>query len=489
MIVYIKNIRITILLVLLAFVAPSCDDFLEENPKDRISVSNSYTTEQDAFSAVNAIYAHLNSQSFDTFGGVYHSSFWVTIGLASDEMLNNQAGQASLDQLSSFTYSPENATIYDVWKQHYKAITLANVAIERIPPIKMDETLKARLLNEAKFLRALLYFDLVRMFGRIPLLLDEIESTTPEVAEVDDIYAQIISDLTEAENLPVDQVDGRGRATKGAAKALLAKVYLTRKDYQNCAAKTKEVIDLGVYDLWDNFADIYKIQNRGIKEAIFSIGFGDAGGKITFWEVSQFHVRLLPAALVNAGITTNTLGWQVPTPHLSTAYDPADERGPASVFNSFNETVAGTAYNVPFDKYYFRKYWDVTVPGEFQAKESNQDFPLIRYADVLLMRAEALNELGQSDEAHQYLNLVRNRAGLDDLAGLSKTDFLDAVLHERRLEFAAEGHRWFDLVRTGKLETLVPLAKPSVTPQSRHYLFPVPQRERDLNTNLPQNDY
>jgi tetratricopeptide (TPR) repeat protein len=486
---YIKNIRITILLVLLAFVAPSCDDFLEENPKDRISVSNSYTTEQDAFSAVNAIYAHLNSQSFDTFGGVYHSSFWVTVGLASDEMLNNQAGQASLDQLSSFTYSPENATIYDVWKQHYKAITLANVAIERIPPIAMDETLKARLLNEAKFLRALLYFDLVRMFGRIPLLLDEIESTTPEVAEVDDIYTQIISDLTEAENLPVDQVDGRGRATKGAAKALLAKVYLTRKDYQNCAIKTKEVIDLGVYDLWDNFADIYKIQNRGIKEAIFSIGFGDAGGKITFWEVSQFHVRLLPAALVNAGITTNTLGWQVPTTHLSTAYDPADERGPASVFNSFNETVAGTAYNVPFDKYYFRKYWDVTVPGEFQAKESNQDFPLLRYADVLLMRAEALNELGQSDEAHQYLNQVRNRAGLDDLAGLSKIDFLDAVLHERRLEFAAEGHRWFDLVRTGKLETLVPLAKPGVTPQSRHYLFPVPQRERDLNTNLPQNDY
>jgi hypothetical protein len=487
--VFIKKLRIPGLLMLLAFIAPSCDDFLEENPKDRTSVANSYTTEQDAFSAVNAVYAHLNSQSFDTFGGVYHSSFWVTVGLASDEMLNNQAGQAGLDQLSSFTYSPDNGTIYDVWKQHYKAITLANIAIARIPAIDMDGTLKTRLLNEAKFLRALLYFDLVRMFGRIPLLLNEIESTTPEVAEVDAIYAQIISDLTDAENLPVDQVDGRGRATKGAAKALLAKVYLTRKDYQNCAIKTKEIIDLGVYDLWDNFADIYKIANRGLKEAIFSVGFGDAGGKITFWEVSQFHVRLLPAALVNAGVTTNTLGWQVPTTDLSTAYDPADERGPVSVFNSFNETVGGTTYNVPFDKYYFRKYWDVTVPGEFQAKESNQDFPLIRYADVLLMHAEALNELDQSADAHEYLNMVRDRAGLDDLSGLSKTDFQDAVLHERRLEFAAEGHRWFDLVRTGKLETLVPLAKPGVTPQSRHYLFPIPQRERDVNTNLPQNDY
>jgi hypothetical protein len=487
--VLIKNIRIPALLIVLAFIAPSCDDFLEEKPKDRISVANSYITEQDAFSAVNAIYAHLNSQSFDTFGGVYHSSFWVTVGLASDEMLNNQAGQAGLDQLSSFTYSPDNATVYDVWKQHYKAITLANIAIARIPAIKMDETLKTRLLNEAKFLRGLLYFDLVRMFGRIPLLLNEIETITPEVAEVDAIYAQIVSDLTDAENLPVDQVDGRGRATKGAAKALLAKVYLTRKDYQNCAIKTKEVIDLGAYGLWDDFADIYKIANRGIKEAIFSIGFGDAGGKITFWEVSQFHVRLLPAGLVNAGVTTNTLGWQIPTTDLSTAYASNDERGPVSVFNSFNETVGGTTYNVSFDKYYFRKYWDVTVPGEFQAKESNQDFPLIRYADVLLMHAEALNELDQSVDAHEYLNMVRNRAGLDDLSGLNKTDFLDAVLHERRLEFAAEGHRWFDLVRTGKLETLVPLAKPGVTPQSRHYLFPIPQRERDVNTNLPQNDY
>ena len=484
-----KNIRIASLLALIAFIAPSCDDFLEEKPKDRIAVTNSYTTEQDAFSAVNAVYAHLNSQSFDTFGGVYHSSFWVAIGLASDEMANNQAGQAALDQLSTFTYGPDNATIYDVWKQHYKAITLANIAIARIPSIEMDETLKARLLNEAKFLRGLLYFDLVRMFGRIPLLINEIESTTPEISEVDAIYAQIITDLTDAENLPVDQVDGRGRATKGAAKALLAKVYLTLKDYEKCAIKTQEVIDLGVYGLWDDFVDIYKIANRGIKEAIFSVGFGDAGGKITFWEVSQFHVRLLPPALVNAGVTTNTLGWQIPTADLAASYAPADERGPVSVFNSFNETVGGTDYNVPFDKYYFRKYWDVTVPGEFQAKESNQDFPLIRYADVLLMHAEALNELGESGEAHDYLNMVRNRAGLDDLSDLNETEFLDAVLEERKLEFAAEGHRWFDLARTGKLETLVPLAKPGVTPQARHYLFPIPQRERDLNSNLAQNDY
>lgn len=484
-----KNTSLYTLLTIVGLTISSCGDFLDENPKDRIASSNAYKTQQDAISAVNAIYAHLNSQSFDTFGGVYHSSFWIAIGLASDEMLNNQAGQTSLDQLSSFTYGPDNATLYDVWKQHYKAITLANIAIARIPAIVMDGTLKDRLLNEAKFLRGLLYFDLVRMFGKVPLVLNEVESTTPGATEVDEIYTQIIGDLTSAENLPVEQTEGRGRATNGAAKALLAKVHLTLKDYEACATKTQEVIELGVYDLWEDYTDIYKISSRGLNEAIFSIGFGDAGGKITFWEVSQFHVRLLPSALVNAGVTTNTLGWQVPTPALAAAYNPDDERGRASVFNSFTENVAGTDYNVPFDKYYFRKYWDVTVPGEFQAKESNQDFPLIRYADVLLMRAEALNELDESDEAHDYINMVRERAGLEDLSGLDKSAFAAAVLNERRLEFAAEGHRWFDLVRTNKLETLVPLAKPGVTPASRHYLFPIPQRERDLNKNLPQNDY
>lgn len=484
-----NNIKIAGVLTMLAFIAPSCKDFLEENPKDRIATSNYYSSEQDAISAVNAIYAHLNSQSGDTFGGVFHSNFWITIGLASDEMLNNQAGAVNEDQLSNFTYSPDNAVIFDVWKQHYKAISLANIAIERIPAINMNETLRDRLVNEAKFLRGMLYFNLVRMFGEIPLVLKAIEPLTPSVSSVDDIYAQIIQDLTDAENLPAEQVEGRGRATSGAAKAILAKVYLTRKAFDKSAEKSLEVIESDLYDLWDDFKDVYKIANRGKQEAIFSVGFGDANGSIIFWEVAQFHVRLLPAALTTASVTSNTHGWQVPTPSLALAYDAADERGPVTTFGEFNETVAGEDYDVDFDRAYFRKYWDVTVPGEFSAQQSNQDFRVIRFSDVLLMYAEALNEAGDRDVAHDYLNMVRNRAGLEDLSGLSQEAFRDAVLNERRLEFAAEGQRWFDLVRTGKLEALVPLAKPGVIPQQKHYLFPIPQHERDVNPNLPQNDY
>lgn len=486
-----QKIKFVIAFALMAIVLPSCNDFLVEDPTDRIAISNYYKTEEDAVSAVNAIYAHLNAQSSDTFGGVYHSNFWIMVGLASDEMLNNHVGNAGADQLSNFTYSPQNDIVLDVWKQHYKAITLANIAIARVPLIDMNETLRTRLTNEAKFLRGLLYFNLVRLYGKIPLLIEEEEPLRPEVAEVEAIYTQIIQDLTDAEGLPADQSDGRGRATSGAAKAILAKVHLTRGEYAASAAKSLEVISSGKYELWEDYVDVFKIANRGGKEAIFTVGFGDANGSIIFWEGGQFHVRLLPTMLMSpGGITNNTLGWQIPTQALVDSYESGDERRGVSVFNQFNETVDGTAYNVPFDKYYFRKYWDVTDPKEFTNEQTKQDFSVIRYSDVLLMYAEALNaQNGPTTEAYDALNEVRNRAGLDDLDGLTKDEFMDAVLQERKVELAAEGHRWFDLVRTNKLETLVPVAKTGVTPASRFNLFPIPQRERDLNSNLPQNDY
>jgi starch-binding outer membrane protein, SusD/RagB family len=487
--IFLKPMKLPGLLVVLALLAASCSDFLKENPKDRIAITNYYTTEQDAISAVNAVYAQLNAQSGDTFGGVYHSSFWIAIGLASDEMANNQIGNTDADQLANFTYSPQNGTVYDVWKQHYKAITLANIAIERIPEIDMDVTLRTRLVNEAKFLRGLLYFNLVRMFGKIPLLTHVTEPLRPGVAEVEEIYTQIIQDLTDAEGLPATQADGRGRATWGAAKAILAKVYLTRHEYEKSAVKSKELIDSDRYELWDEYSDVFRIRNRGGKEAIFTVGFGDANGSIIFWEGGQFHVRLLPTMLMTAGITTNTLGWQVPSTALALDYAPADKRGPVTVFNKFQETVAGEDYDVTFDKYYFRKYWDVEAPKEFTNEQATQDFSVIRYADVLLMYAEAINESAPSEEAHDYLNMIRTRAGLGEVSGLSQDQFRAEVLEQRKLELAAEGHRWFDLVRTGKLQELVPVSKPGVIPQPRYSLFPIPQAERDLNTNLPQNDY
>ena len=195
----------------------SCSDFLEEDPQNQVATSNYYTNAQDALSAVNSIYGYLGSYNAGNTAGVYHSTFWVSMGLASDELLNNQLGTPQFDQLANFSHNAENAALLEIWQIHYKTIYLANIAIERIPLIEMDETLRERYVNESKFLRGLLYFNLVRMFGEVPLLISEDSPLNPEVAPVEQIYDQIIQDLTDAKNLPKDGEIQQGRATSGAA--------------------------------------------------------------------------------------------------------------------------------------------------------------------------------------------------------------------------------------------------------------------------------
>jgi hypothetical protein len=480
-----------IILLFIALVGSSCKKFLKEDPKNLVAITNFYQTENDAIAAVNAIYGYLNSTSTGSTAGVYHSTFWVLAGLASDEMYNEAIFSPDLDQVSKFVHGPINASIQETWTMHYKAITLANIAIARVPAIQMDAAFRTRLINEAHFLRGLLYFDMVRMFGNIPLVLQEDEPLTPEPAQSSAIYEQIIADLTATKDLPDSYPDGAGigRATKGAAKAILAKVYLTLEKWQECSTLCQEIINSNQYALWADFADVFKLSSRGGKEAIFSVGFGDGGGAISFWEVGQFNVRLLPTQLSAEGVE-NAQGWQPPTQNLYDSYDAADRRR-AVTFLTVIHNANGTTTTI---KPYIQKYWDRVA--EPKGNGSSNDYPVIRYADVLLMYAEASNELGNSIDAHKYINIVRKRARFNgtvdlnttpDYVNLSKEAFRTAVLKERRMEFVAEGQRWFDLVRTKTLETLVPVAKPGITPAAKHYLFPIPQRELDLNPKLTQN--
>lgn len=486
-----KSFKYTAAILLVAISFGSCKKFLEEDPQNLVTIGNYYKTEQDAISAVNSIYAYLNSTSTGSTAGIYHSSFWVAAGLSSDELENNQLGTPYFDELSTFTPAPNNATLQEVWQMHYKTITIANLAITRIPGIDMNTTLRSRLVGEAKFLRALMYFNLVRMFGEIPLLVEENAPLTPGEASVDAIYTQIISDLTDAAPVLPDSYpvrSGRGRATVGAANGLLAKVYLTRGEWQKAADAAELVINSQLYDLWQDYAQVFKHANRNGKEAVFSVSFGDAGGAIIFWEVGQFNVRLLPTALSVEGVQ-NAQGWQRPTMYSYNQFE-ADDRRKTVTFLTEIQEATGPATIRP----YIQKYWDRET--EPKGNASSADFPVIRYADILLMYAEANNELNRSDLAHQYINRVRKRARFDgsaelsavaDYNGLSKEAMRDAILKERMLEFHTEGHRWFDLVRMGKLEERVAAAKPGVTPGTRNYLFPIPLRELDLNPNLSQN--
>ncbi|MEQ9423499.1 MAG: RagB/SusD family nutrient uptake outer membrane protein [Cyclobacteriaceae bacterium] len=471
----------------------SCDGILDEDPQDQIFVSNFFQSENDAIGAVNSIYAALNSTSTaPTFGGVYHSTYWVIQGLASDEMNNRQAGAPQNDQLETFTFNSANANLFDVWSTTYKAINNANFAIGGITNSPIDETLRTRLIGEASFLRGILYFDLVRMFGEIPLVLEDNDELRPPKNSIDEVYTQIIADLNLAvTSLPASYSagDGLGRATTGAASGALAKVHLTRGEWQQSIDNALNVINSGNYNLWPDFADAFRIANENGQETVFGIGFGDGGGAITFWEVGQFNVRLLPRELSLAVPGINAQGWQVATQDLFDAYDANDRRRSVTLMTD----VAGDALDDPF----IRKYWDEI--GEPQGGNTDADFIYLRYSDVLLMYAEALNELnnGPNGDAYDAINQVRRRARFDgtqdqnvlpDLSGLTYQEFQDAILLERRKELVAEGHRWFDLVRTGRLQELVPLAKSGVVPAATHNLFPIPQREVDLNPNLlPQN--
>lgn len=486
------NIKTLAFLLAGSVMLSSCKKFLEEDPKSNVTVSNFYKTEADAISAVNSVYAYLNSTSSGSTAGVYHSTFWVTAGLASDEMQNNQLAAPQYDQLATFTHTPQNSALEEVWAMHYKTITIANIAINRIPGISMNAALKERLVGEAKFIRGLMYFNLVRMFGEIPLITEENAPLLPAAATEEVIYTQIINDLSDAADvLPLNYQagNGRGRATQGAANAILAKVYLTMGEWQNAAETAKLVIDSDQYDLWEDFADVFKLSSRSGKEAIFSVGFGDAGGAIIFWEVGQFLVRLLPTQLSEEGVI-NAQGWQIPTQHLYDSYEPDDRRRAVTFITEINGASGPTTIRP-----YIQKYWDRVA--EPKGNESSNDFPVIRYSDVLLIYAEANNELGNSDLAHEYINLVRKRARFDgtdyanavpDYEGLSQEQMRQAILEERKLEFVAEGQRWFDLARMEQLEEKVPEAKPGVTPTAKHYRFPIPQREIDLNPNISQNE-
>ncbi len=476
-----KSLKIILVIFLLGSLT-SCSDFLEEDPKNQVATSNYYTTQQDAIAAVNSIYGYLGSYNAGNTAGVYHSTFWVTMGLASDEMLSNQLGTPQFDQLANFSHNAENAAVLEIWQMHYKAIYLANIAIDRIPSIDMDPELRERLINEAKFLRGLLYFNLVRMFGEVPLLVSEETPLNPEVSSVEEIYGQIVQDLTDAKDLPKDGEIQQGRATSGAATALLAKVYLTIGEYQLASDEAMEVITDHPYDLWEEFSDNFRITNRGGQEAIFSVGFGNGGGAISFWEVGQFNVRLLPSALSSEAGITNAQGWQYATNDIYETFSEEDERREATFLTQFQANDGST---VNLDRVWIDKYWDRVA--EPTAGDSFQDFPVLRYSDVLLIYAEAQARLGNFEEANEYLNIVRERAGLGELEASNIEDFIDLLVAERGREFVAEGKRWFDLVRLGRLEEAVMEAK-GVQVSSTHYLFPIPQRERDVNPNLPQND-
>lgn len=458
----------------------SCkESFLNLAPISSASTSTFYKTGGDMVIALNGAYSSLQTTG-------QYGSFFVVSEIPSDDTKPVLSGSVTdQDEFDKFYLRTTNPFLATRWADGYRGIYRTNTILARIDAVQMDEILKKRLSSESKFLRALMYFNLVRVFGDVPLVLKEIadpaEGYSYGRVAVAEIYVQIIKDLIEAEgNLP-DKYTGAdvGRVTKGAVRTLLAKVYLTRKQYNEAASKLKEVIDGGVYDLLPNYADVFKAANKNHKESIFDVQYK----KGSIGEGSNFANSYAPENSGNAVIQFGGNGNNQPTADFVNAIETGDLR-----FNVSMATGYTNAAGIKVDYNHVRKYADAPTV----VNDSEDNFTVLRFADVLLMYAETLNENGKSDEALPFLNKVRKRAGLTNKSVLSQVDLRLAIEQERRIELCFEGHRWFDLVRTGRAIPVLTAKATAIGIKSNltanNLIFAVPQSQIDINpSKIVQN--
>ncbi len=483
--------KISLFLAALLLFLGSCQDFLDQDLRSEQNYDNYFQSENDLISFANGMFGGLITWTW-TGGGLFFNNFWVLQDLASDNCYEAGPSIDMLD-LSQFTFDINNSTLYYIWTGCYEVINSANVLLEESENILKysKPEVKDHLQGEAYFLRGMLYFELVRLFGDVPLQLFSTksvsESKIPRTPS-SQVYESVIADLKKAEQLlAVNPFPNRvqGMPTSLTASSLLAKVCLTRgaltnnvNDFTEAVGHLEKVI--GKYTLEPEFEDIFKISNANTGEIIWAVNFSGTLGE--GWTTNQFIVRLMPTTVSDKGVR-NGQGWERPTEHLYNSFHNTDKRKTVTFITGFEEEI--------FDGPYIKKYWDQEAEGGRQNGESDADFIYIRYADVLLMYAEVLNEInnGPTTDAYTAINDVRNRAGLDDLPeGMDYQTFKNAVLQERQWEFVMEGHRWYDLTRMGKLMERVSLVKPTANIQPYHILFPIPQKERYLNPELGQNE-
>ncbi len=469
--------KIVLLLGTLALGLGSCKSFLDEKPYDFLTPANFYQNEADAVAALNGVFSALQPQAY------YGRTTWLISELPGDGMTTT-ATSGERFELFNNSFTTTNSEISNWWVNTYRMINRANDVIGKVPAVSMDATRKNAILGNARFLRAMGYFDLVRCFGAVPMPLtatsgpaDDVRPTRTPLAQV---YNQIIEDLkfAEANCLPESRITAgeKGRASSGAAAAMLGKVYLTRastsaaaaSDNQDALSALNRVIGSNLYSLLPVYGDVFSPDKENGPEHLFSIQFDlpPNVGNIT----PRMHI---PTTLAGFG------SFNVPT-WLVNAYTANDVRKAWNLSNATN--ASGTTTQ---SLYWFNKFRDPLRV----LNDSRCNWVVIRYADVLLMQSEALNNLNAADATkYQGINAVRVRAGLAALptTATAKDAFVDVLLQERALELCAEGYRWYDLIRMGRLKQRQ-LAVYNRTVSDQFLLFPIPQSEILLNTNLVQN--
>ena len=478
------NIQLTFLSLLAAVLMVACgDDFVEVDPINENS-EDFFNSEEDYQDALVGAYDLLQATYLNVMVGEIASDNT----LAGGESATDTPG---IQEIDNMTHTPVNQQLRDIWGWMFAGVNRANYILEFQD--KIDFSGKDQIIAQARFLRAYYYFELVKWFGDVPLAVDQ-RLLFGDQFNVDrtpraEVYAQIEQDLIfAAETLPATQAE-EGRITSGAARALLGKAYLYQDKFTEAASALDQVI-AGPYDLVDDYSTIFELEGENNIESVFEVQYTDKeGAGFGCLQCSEGNVavgfngiRNYSGPLFDSGFSFN-----VPVQEAYDAFEPGDSRRDIAILNIEEFAAAnGATYNEGHEHtgFYNRKY--IARKGDANLGDANltnpNNYRSIRFADVLLMAAEAHNRKANPNDAlaRQYLNRVRRRAFGDtdhDIAasGATLTDF---ILEERRLELVGEGHRFFDLVRTGRAAQNIPGFTPN-----KNELFPIPTIEIQLAGN------
>lgn len=469
--------KLKILGLLIGLSICSCNKFLDVVPETSLSSATFFKTESDFEQAVNAAYAPLRNIAND------HA--WTLEELHSDNSYyarNVLFGAVdNTENLADFAVPTANGVttnthVRDMYRLEYQIISRANQILASIDGVDFDSNAKNNLKGQALFLRAYAYFELVRLFGKVPLHLVPVttrqEAALP-LSSVDSIYDQIIKDASEAGSLllPKSQQEP-GRVTSGAAKTLLGNVYVVLKNWAEADKLFSEVVNSHEYELMDDYNDAFSTStsNKNNKESVFEVQFmeGSAGYNGSF--LYSFLPRPMTADEVESITGTSNPqplseeGNNIPTPDIIAAYEPGDKRKDASIAYITLSTSLRDNKVFPYIKKYAKKH---ALQGN-----TGTNWPVYRYSEVLLFLAEALNEEGKTSEAATYLDMVRKRAGLAGTKASGQSAMREAIYKERRVELAFENKRWFDLVRTGRVKEVISAYGNRVKSNPEDYYYP-----------------
>ncbi len=492
----IVNISIAAIFVVLS----GCSDFLNEELKGTYTTENFYKNQEHAMLAITGVYNIASFVSTD-------NALWVFGDVASDDAVKggNSGDLTDIQFLEEFEYSRNNGVLEKVWKYYYEGITRANYLLYYGEGIQMEEALKKRILAEAKFLRAYFYFNLVNIYGEIPLKtkpplnLDLINIGTSPVA---DIYDQIEEDLLDAKNGLAKKYAGNdiGRATKGAAWGLLAKARLYQGDWSGALTAIDSLEAVGAYSLVQVYKNNFIDSTQNNTESIFEIQhLSGQTPKLGSHLNQYFNASKDGGYFVNVPVQSFVDEFEV------TAGDVVDPRLDYTVGRAGQEWINGEPFNEAWSPTGFlQKKHLQPIKEQRVVGDGGLNYVYMRYADVLLMKAEALNELNRTTEALVPLNLVRKRAResylydadlqgsgsvpaglLPDVVSINQNEVRDAIRHERRVELGFEFHRYFDLMRYGKAAAETALADMGYDYLADRY-FKIPQSEIDTNTAIDE---